>query len=350
MDNPLDAFAPLTPAEIADSSRQIERASCEREARPTCPPANAESGPLAAARLYGRKPDGVWRYATKDDETAFYAARWNESDDKKTFRPVSWCDGDGWQFAAWPDHRPLYQLPALAEKPNTSVVLCEGEKATDAAAAIFPNSIITTSSGGAGAAAKTDWTPLAGRPVLIWPDHDAAGEAYAREVAAILAVLDCSISIVDAKALASIDPDGGAREPIEKWDAADATAEWRDLAALRKAAWGLRKPFDSDPAFVSYGPYEMIPKGLHVEIEKGRGAAKTKERIWLAAAFEILGACRDPNGRDWGKYLRWRDGDGRTHLQHVTEAALQGDPAPLCASLASGGLRINRSQQRALVS
>ncbi|XIA66441.1 DUF927 domain-containing protein [Bradyrhizobium sp. TZ2] len=41
--------------------------------------------------------------------------------------------------------------------------------------------------------------------------------------------------------------------------------------------------------------------------------------------------------------------DGRPHTHHVSDAALQGDPAPLCAALADDGLRINRSQQRHLV-
>jgi hypothetical protein len=185
------------------------------------------------------------------------------------------------------------------------------------------------------------------RSIFIGPDHDAAGEKYAREVATILTALDCSVAIIDAKALAAIDPAGGAREPRDKWDAADAMAEWPDLAALRKTAAGLCKAFHPRPAFVSYGTHEMGPDGLHVEVEKGRGEAKTKASEWVAAPFEILGACRDPHGRGWGKYLRWRDGDARAHVQHVTDAALQGDPSTLCASLASNGLRINRAQQRA---
>ena len=68
---------------------------------------------MAAARLYGRKPDGLWRYATAEDETAFYAGRWNEEDGKKTFRPISWREGAGWRFEAWPDLRPLFNLPDL---------------------------------------------------------------------------------------------------------------------------------------------------------------------------------------------------------------------------------------------
>lgn len=221
-------------------------------ATPTLPPANAESAALAAERLYGRKPDALWRYATADDDTAFFAARWNNAEGRsKTFRPLSWFDDDGWQLRAWPKDRPLFNLPALCTHANASVVICEGEKSAQAAAAIFPESVATTSSDGAGQVSKTDWRPLRGRAVLIWPDLDAAGENYAREVATELASLECSISIVDAKTLASINPNGGARTPIAKWDAADAAAEWRDLPALRKAATQLCKPFNLERTVAS---------------------------------------------------------------------------------------------------
>ena len=46
---------------------------------------------------------------------------------------------------------------------------------------------------------------------------------------------------------------------------------------------------------------------------KGRGENATTETIWISSPFEIIGACRDPHGRGWGKWLRWRDGDGRLH-------------------------------------
>src|SRR5271156_665221 len=117
MDNPLDAFAPLTEAELAVLP------DLEADApKPTCPPPDAENGVLAAARLYGRKPDSSWRYETAEGETAFYAARWNEGGDKKTFRPVSWREGVGWQLTAWPNNRPLYNLPTIAEQSNSGIV------------------------------------------------------------------------------------------------------------------------------------------------------------------------------------------------------------------------------------
>ena len=77
--------------------------------------------------------------------------------------------------------------------------------------------------------AKADWSPLAGRRVLIWPDADEPGAKYAGDVARILHGLDCEVSIIDAVALASMAPDGGKRDPVKGWDAADAVAEWPDL-------------------------------------------------------------------------------------------------------------------------
>jgi hypothetical protein len=75
------------------------------------------------------------------------------------------------------------------------------------------------------------------------------GEKYARQVATIVADLECEVAIIDAAALARIDPSGGQREPPKKgWDAADAIDEWPDLDALRKAATGLAKPFEPGPA------------------------------------------------------------------------------------------------------
>jgi putative DNA primase/helicase len=262
----IDPFAPLTEAELADAARQVPPDLEADAPKPTCPPLDAENGVLAAARLSGCKPDMFWRYETTEAETAFYAVRWNERDGKKVIRPLSWFDDAGWKFAAWPNNRPLYNLPAIAEQPNAPIIICEGEKAADAVALIFPKSIATTSSGGAGAAAKTDWTPLAGRLVLIWPDADAAGEKYAREVATKLKMLDCSVSIIDAKELASIDPGGGAREPEKGWDAADAIGEWKDAGALRKAAVGLAKSFDAGPVLVCHGQFEMRADSLWCKI------------------------------------------------------------------------------------
>ena len=310
------------------------------------PACQCGDGEDAAARLFGHPPDATWRYATAEGATAFYVCRYNNKGGIKDFLPLCWFPGDGWRSKHWPAPRPLYNLDKIAAHPDAPVIVCEGEKSADAAARIFPEAIATTSSGGAQSAAKTDWTPLARRLVLIWPDTDSPGDKYAREVAAIVTDLECEVAIIDAAALARIDPNGGARRlPKEGWDADDALADWTDLEALWKAAMGLAKPFEP-PAYVSFGSYVMTAKALTVEIEKGRGRNKTMETVGVSAPFEVLGECRDPQGNAWGKALRWRDADDRQHMRHVADAETHGEPSALCASLADQGLWIDRDWQR----
>ncbi len=253
-----NAFAPLQAQEL--NAARAEALAIEQDdgPAPILPPADAEPGSVAAARLFNRKPDAIWRYATTDDATAFLVARWNKDDGGKIVLPVSWVDGDGWKLKAWPKDRPLYNLPAIAAKADAPIVICEGEAAADAAGRIFPNSVATTSSGGSNAANKTDWKPLAKRRVLIWPDCDAPGGKYANAVATVLHGLDCAVSIVDAAALAAIAPDGGKRAPVDGWDAKDAIAEGRSLAELRRDAFAFAKPFAPGPVY-SPPPLPLSP-------------------------------------------------------------------------------------------
>ena len=97
--------------------------------------------------------------------------------------------------------------------------------------------------------------------------------------------------------------------------------------------------------FVSWGEFTMDAKGLTTSKVGKNGATAGKE--WIASAFEVLGACRDPHGCGWGLWLRWKDPDQRIHTHHVTNAALQGAASALCGGLADEGLRINPNQQRA---
>lgn len=295
-----------------------------------------------------------WFYRDADGNVLFAIRRFEPVGERKQILPLSlWREPSGemcWRWKGSPAPRPLYNSDKLATGPSAPVVSVEGEKCVDAAARVFPKSVCITSCGGSNAASKTDWSALAGRRVLVWPDNDDPGAKYAAEVAEILAGLGCDVSLIDAEALASLAPDGSKREPVAGWDSHDAVSEWTDLAKLRAAAVGLAKPFTPavKPSFVSWGAFSMDQNGLSIAVKRGRGDNAEEVEEWVSSAFEILGATRDPSGRDWGKWLRWRDGDGREHVRHVSEAALQGDPAALAASLAGEGLRVSRTQQKAL--
>ena len=71
--------------------------------------------------------------------------------------------GRQWRWLGLPKPRPLYGLDRLAARPAAPVILCEGEKAADAAAALLPDHVAMTSPGGSKAAAA-DRVVAARRP------------------------------------------------------------------------------------------------------------------------------------------------------------------------------------------
>jgi putative DNA primase/helicase len=123
---------------------------------------------------------------------------------QKAVYPVLWCrvEQNGREYCAWrstglPVPRPLYNLPVLLASPDALVVLVEGEKKADRVAELFPGCVGTTSMGGAKSAKCSDWTPLAGHRVIIWPDNDEPGRGYAKDVARLVAAVGAaSVEIV----------------------------------------------------------------------------------------------------------------------------------------------------------
>jgi putative DNA primase/helicase len=213
MTDNLGPFAPIDASETADAMNTPN--SDNNEPTVVTPvPKNIERIQDAATRLMGRKLNDFWRYHNANRELLFAVVRWDTPDGKE-IRPICWVrqpDGhEDWAFKAHPVPRPLYRLHLLSLSPGGRVVVLEGEKCADAAGEVFPDSFVTTSPGGAMAVAQADWTPLAQRKeALLWSDADAAGRAYAENVAMKLHTLGVStIRIVDAVALARRTPNGG---------------------------------------------------------------------------------------------------------------------------------------------
>ena len=318
-------------------------------------PASAVRIEQAAANLGRSAPDCVWKYFDGNRNLLFAVARWNgPTGQKAKVLPVSWIrDGSGAERFAFRHHpapRPLYGLPELRECPNDSIVVVEGEKCADAAKAVFPSSVVVTSPGGSNGALQADWTPLAGRKrVLIWPDLDIPGTKYATTVANILGELGIpEILIVEAQQLAELDPEGKKRETITGWDVADAIEEGHAPEKLGAAAIAAALPHKPGPRFVSFDNFTMSNEGL-VIAKEGRGEDALTETLWVCSAFEIIGRARDPNGREWARWLRWTDDDKREHLYPVKDADLHGDPRSLCAALATRGLRISTTHRPYLI-
>jgi hypothetical protein len=182
-------------------------------------------------RRLGRS-SASWTYHNAQGEPVGLVVRWDKPRGKD-IRPVA-LHGDGWRIGAMPDPRPPYGLPDLVAAPR--VIVCEGEKAADAARSL--GFIATTSAGGSQAAAKTDWRPLSGKEIIILPDNDPPGERYAGDVARLAhATGAASVRILRLADHAPQLPVGGDLADVladERWCGLplSAAAELADAAAL----------------------------------------------------------------------------------------------------------------------
>lgn len=170
-------------------SRSLRPATRSGSAHPATCTAAAGSCDAVIADLERRhgSTSARWTYHAADGQPVGMILRWDsitaDGTPSKVILPVSLIGG-AWLNKAMPAPRPLMHLSELLKLPAGAwVYVCEGEKAVDAARAI--GLVATTSAGGSKAAAQTDWSPLREKVVVILPDNDEPGEAYADEVAAL---------------------------------------------------------------------------------------------------------------------------------------------------------------------
>ncbi|MEO1102909.1 MAG: DUF6371 domain-containing protein, partial [Pseudomonadota bacterium] len=191
MDAHGDPFKPLSEeARTAPVTGAADEWTCLRPAPDTLPTPTEDD-----ARRFtpsGYVLSGLWHYRDADELFLCSVARYdrpaNGAPADKVFRPLSYWQGPDASIELRPKNvkapRPLYGLPQLAEYPDAPVLVVEGEKAADAAGEKLPDWVAVTSMNGASGAKSADWTALAGRHVVIWPDADEPGEKYGGDVAA----------------------------------------------------------------------------------------------------------------------------------------------------------------------
>jgi 5S rRNA maturation endonuclease (ribonuclease M5) len=194
-----DAWAGGAPAPRAEVRHKVEAAK-PAEPEPT------------------RTLEAKYVYRDKAGKKICEVNRWALSNGKKTFAVPG----------GMPSPRPLYNLDRW--HTSEAVVIVEGEKCADALTSIGVEA--TTLMGGANTTLeKTDLTPLAGKTVLLWPDHDAPGALLMDGLAGPLRAMGCTVRTLAPPAAK---PDG--------WDAADAVAEGFDVVGFLKAPEAPARP------------------------------------------------------------------------------------------------------------
>lgn len=168
----------------------------------------------------------VFPYLSSTGEKLFETCRIEYRDDhgakvlrengkpKKIYKPRRPDGSWGYPPGQWS----LYRIPDIDRAQD--VVLVEGEPCADALNGIGITA--TTAPGGSSVKPeKVDWRPLAGKSVTLWPDNDASGIKFMREIAAHLQTIGCVVRLLAP-------PPG---KP-EKWDAADGVAEGFDVVGF----------------------------------------------------------------------------------------------------------------------
>lgn len=181
------------------------------------------------------KEETRYPYQNEKGKLLFYTVRLIDKNGKKSVLPLSYGvekdnnEAPQWAFKAFrANERPLYNLQLLQQNPSAKVVIVEGEKTADAANKLLNKEgmICLTWLGGASATARTDWSPLNGRDVVIWPDNDEPGFKAAGHICSELRKVGVnSLRVVDEQALTRIFP--------LKWDLADSLPEGKNESLIR---------------------------------------------------------------------------------------------------------------------
>jgi DNA primase len=192
----------------------------------------------AAERFEKKRHVATWVYQNLDRTEALRVSRFegpsetSESGTEKAYRPFHRQAGGEWVIADPKGKLPLYRLPELVEAPAARVWIGEGEKVVDHAVGL--GLVATTSAHGAQSPERTDWLPLAGRELVLMPDNNQAGEAYAAKVSQILADLHPRPTLRILR-LAGL-PEGGDLvewlEAHDSWDETQCRQELERLADL----------------------------------------------------------------------------------------------------------------------
>jgi putative DNA primase/helicase len=324
------------------------------------------------------EPSAEWCYRAPDGQPIAFVQRFDLNGQRKLFSPQTW-NGSSWIRKGPPAPRPLYGLDRLAARPDALVLVCEGEKATDAAAMLMPEAACVTSINGSNSADKADWTPLQGRRVLIWPDNDKAGALYANNAKSLAYLAGAtSVAILDLKALAPELPKG--------WDAANALAdEWTPERFAEVARWrdypspsekhggtgGTSGTVNNDA--VSSGSISEKPHGTggtarpKPPVERpcfavhdhctGYGQSglwwhgvKDEEEIdqWVCSPLHADAMTASDADTEHGLLLRFKNAAGRWREWSMPMALLKGSGEELRGELLALGVRIDPASHRLL--
>ncbi|GAB1259858.1 DUF927 domain-containing protein [Aurantivibrio plasticivorans] len=302
------------------------------------------------------EPSHIWSYLSEDGRLLMKVMRFNVNSpngSSKEYRPLTFCRPETdqevgqWRWQQPNKNRPLYKLNLLSDRSCDHVLITEGEKAADAAQIIFPDLICTSWSGGSNALNKTDFSPLIGRVVFLWPDNDEPGRKSMEALSQKLIRLDCQVKIFDLSIFGENFP--------KKADAADVEKEGITISQMREwlstgKMFGAEIITESncslqsgkDDAY-SIGRFLINNNGVFFrsEMEDDDNAL-----VRVCDRLDILALTRDKQGNNWGTLVRLTDPDGVVKEWNIPSELLATEGgSEVLRQLFNLGLRAESGQQ-----
>ena len=219
---------------------------------------------LAAPTLHkGFEPTGLHEYTSASGEPLYWRIRAEHLTEPKWIRPMRRNAAGEYVLGEPPAPeagKPLYRLHVQASRPDTVVIVTEGEGKADRLERI---GCTVTTSGSSSSADAADWSPLKGRRVLIWPDNDDAGAKYAQAVAAKLQGVAAEVRIIDVARL-NLPPKGDAEEWLQAHPeaAADAVLTLPVIQLEVADQWPQPQPLPAELSPVEPFTPELLPDAL----------------------------------------------------------------------------------------
>jgi len=270
-------------------------------------------------------PSASWQYKDAKGKLLMVIMRFDSVKDgnsEKTYQPLIYARDvktgrESWQWKQIVKDRPLYGLDELANKPAALILLTEGEKAADAAKALFPSYVCMAWPMGSNGVKKVDFSPLAGRTVLLWPDNDEPGKKAMNEVAKSLEKISVEkVRTIDLS-IFKLKPSRTGKNPKltpgARWakgaDAFDAVANaWtaEHIKLVDKERGGLYlKP--SKPS-----KFTVKDDGVYCIVEETKNGTTSSYQAKVCDRLDIMDRTRNKHGSGWGVLVQFKNLDGKT--------------------------------------
>jgi len=230
-----------------------------------------------------------------------------------TYRANTETGETRWRQGALPEPRPLFGTELLDPNPTAQIILAEGCKKTAAAREVIggPGVLVMAWQGGCKAVDKTDWSLLAGRKVVGWPDCDSKSDrtgrmlAYAEQpgMAAMLRIAELVESAGGTMRIVAVPPpgvwpDGYDLDDLirDGWDRARILGYLREnlrtpaeiRAMSEQYAQQAEQPHDDEPP-----PHDEIPPGYEPDYEPAPPRQAPEPQVSRREPFRILGWDRE---------------------------------------------------------